>query len=220
MTRWSGRLAPPVISKTAAGHGLAMSTESLKQVGWGSARSFEELCELMARFLEGNGDEAPGSGPVEEETRPLIPYLSALNRAGFLTTCSQPGELSAEWRQRAFVEGFALEEEARRIARLSLFTDLHIVAVPPGYSAGFHTPVVVREFMPHGWSGFSSFEEIRFFAEECSPTAIADLRRAWSISAIDLKWGRSEHLWEKLAQALVFSERPHPDLGLEVDFAI
>lgn len=197
-----------------------MSTENPQQVEWGNAQSFGELCELMARFLEGEGDEAPGCGPVEEETKPLVPYLSAFNRAGFLTTCSQPGELSPNWRQRAFVNGFALEETARRMARLALFTDLHIVAAPPGNSVGFHTPIIVRDFMAHGWSGFTIFDEIEHFAEGCSSSAVADLRRAWSVSVIDLAWGRSDHLWEELSQALLFSERPHPELGLDTDFAI
>lgn len=163
-----------------------MTTEKRQQMEWGDAQSFGDLCELMARFLEGEGDEAPGCGPVEAETKALIPYLSAFNRVGFLTMCSQPGELSPEWRQRAFVDGFALEETARRIARLALFTDLHIVAAPPGYSVGFHTPVIVRDFMPHGWSGFTTFDEIEFFAEACSAQTVAELRCAWSVSVIDL----------------------------------
>ena len=198
-----------------------MNADSPRQVDWGEPQSFGELCELMACFLEGEGEEAPGCGSVEEETKPLIPYLAAFNRAGFLTTCSQPGELSPGWRQRAFVDGFALEETARRIARLALFTDLHIVVAPPGYSAGSHqTPVIVRDFMPHGWSGFTSFEKIEFFAEECRSVAVAELRSAWSVSVVDLVWGRLEYLWEKLSEPLAFSERPHPDLGLEIDFAV
>lgn len=197
-----------------------MSTEIPRRMDWSEAQSFGELCDLMARFLEGEGEEAPGCGPVEEETKPLIPYLVALNRAGFLTTCSQPGALSPEWRQRSFVDGFALEETARRIARLALFTDLHIVVSPPGHSAGYQTPVIVRDFMPHGWSGFTNFEEVEFFSEECSSLAVAELRCAWSVSVVDLVWGRLEYLWEKLSEALVFSEKPHPELGLEIDFAV
>jgi hypothetical protein len=94
------------------------------------------------------------------------------------------------------------------------------MVVPPGLEAGFHTPVIVRDFMPHGWSGFSSFDEIQFFAEECGPRAVQELRTAWSVSVIDLEWGRTDHLWSNLARELCYSERPHPELGLDTDFAI
>ncbi len=188
---------------------------------WTAARSFEDLCELTARFVEGRLPYSPayGAETVDEETGPLIPYLAALNRAGFMTTNSQPGEESPEWKQRAFVDGYALEHVAKRIARVSLHTDLHIVVVPPGFEAGFHTPVIVRDFMPHGWAGFSHRGDIESFADECGSLAIQELRTAWSVSVIDLKWGRTDHLWSNLARELCYSERPHPELGLDIDFA-
>lgn len=189
---------------------------------WNEATSFNQICELTARFIEGTSPFMPcyGADSVGAETEPLIGYLAAYNRAGFLTTCSQPGEDLPHWKQRAFVDGFALEPVARLIARLSLYTDLHIVAVPPGMSAGFHTPVTLRDFVPHTWTGFSSFEELDVFREECGELAFNELLRAWSISIIDLQWGRKEHLWREVAQAICYSEKPHPDLGLEIDFAV
>lgn len=189
---------------------------------WKRAKSFQEVCDLMARFIQGKLQYSPlyCSPTVDGETLPLVPYLAGLNQAGFLTTDSQPGMERPDWKQRAFVDGFALESVARRIARISLFSDLHVVAVPPGYSAGFHTPVIVRDFMPHGWSGFSCFEELEHFADACSVEAMKELGLAWSISVIDLQWGREEHLWRELSREFCYSERPHPDLGLDFDYAI
>jgi len=189
---------------------------------WNSAVHFKDICELTAKFIEGTMPLFPGysADTVAKETEDLIPYLASFNRSGFLTTTSQPGEDDPDWKQRAFVDGFAQEKIARKIAKVSLHSELHIVAVPPGYSAGFHTPVILREFMPHGWSGFSSFDELDFFEEYCNPDAMAELRMAWSISIIDLKWGRDDYLWPTICKAICYSERPHPDLGLDFDFAI
>lgn len=157
---------------------------------------------------------------MDDETAPLVAYLAALNRAGFLTTDSQPGEDSPEWKQRAFVDGYAPERVARRVARMSLYTDLHVVAVPPGLSAGFHTPVILRDFMPHGWSGFSDFGGAEMIAEHCGPLAAKELLAAWSVSVVDLSWGRTDNLWRNLSCELCYSERPHPELGLDTDFAV
>ncbi len=196
-------------------------TERAKEQ-WEAARSFRDLCELSARFIDGTSPYFPtyGAPTVDDETAPLVPYLAALNRAGFLTTNSQPGEDSPEWKQRAFVDGYALEHVARRVARMSLYTDLHVVTVPPGLSAGFHTPVILRDFMPHGWSCFSRSGEAEMIAEYCGPLAARELLSAWSVSVVDLSWGRTDHLWRNLSRELCYSERPHPELGLDTDFAV
>jgi hypothetical protein len=81
---------------------------------WRSAHTVADLGALMALWLEGElrswPGYMPGCGP-EEETTHLIPSLAALNRAGFLTIASQPGEVGSGhdglwWEQRAAVEGF------------------------------------------------------------------------------------------------------------------
>ncbi|WP_158687614.1 DUF6919 domain-containing protein [Streptomyces sp. AA1529] len=86
---------------------------------WADARTLNDLGQLMARWLEGDLKSWPGYaagyGP-DEETRPLIRALAAANRAGFLTTCSQPGTDGtgydgAHWRQRAAVDGFVADPD-------------------------------------------------------------------------------------------------------------
>jgi hypothetical protein len=95
---------------------------------WQKASSLTELCELSAQFIEGKIKFCPTycAENVDEESAPLTDHLAALNRAGLLTNCSQPGMDQGHSKQRAFVTGLASEELAVRIERLSLTTDLYI----------------------------------------------------------------------------------------------
>jgi len=43
---------------------------------------------------------------------------------------------------------------------------------------------------------------------------------AWSVSVVDLRWGRTDHLWWNVSRELCYSERSHPELGLDTDFAV
>jgi hypothetical protein len=62
---------------------------------WRAARTLADLGELTAQWLEGKiasiPTVMPGCGPGEESAE-LIPVLAACNRAGYVTTTSQPGE--------------------------------------------------------------------------------------------------------------------------------
>lgn len=79
---------------------------------WKSARTIADLGELMALWLEGEIASRPGYQPrfgPDEETGHLVPTLAALCRAGYVTTCSQPGFAGTGanglwWEQRAAVE--------------------------------------------------------------------------------------------------------------------
>jgi hypothetical protein len=80
---------------------------------WSGARTATELGELMASWLEGKIGSRPGYNPrtgPDDETRHLVPVLARLCRAGYITTCSQPGldgtGTDGEWwEQRAAVTG-------------------------------------------------------------------------------------------------------------------
>lgn len=175
---------------------------------WQEARTYSEICELTAQFIEGRSPFIPGYDSVpDEETEEITGYLAAMNRAGFLTTGSQPGEHE----QRAFVNGFAHEHVARRIARVTLYTDLYVLAAPPWAVGGYHIPVGLIDFRPCIWSGFSS-AEFEWFEEVCSTEVMRELVQTWSISAIDLSWGRKDYLWQNLCAALCcYTEEPADD---------
>lgn len=97
---------------------------------WRKASSFTDVTELTARWLEGRigsfPENIPNTGP-DEETRPLIPALAALCRAGYLTTNSQPGldevVRGRHWQQRAAVTGVvrdgALHRRLMKAARIA-----------------------------------------------------------------------------------------------------
>jgi len=181
---------------------------------WQQASSFQELCELMACFIEGTCKYRPGYGgePLDEESQPLIDYLAALNRAGFLTDCSQPGLDVGHSKQRAFVTGYASEAVAVQIEKLSLTTDLYVSVSQPGDINGCRMPVTIDVFKAFTWAGDTAideekgyFIELVHFEEDCSPLAFQELRQACYISVIDLCWGRKDSLWDELAKALCFS---------------
>jgi len=95
---------------------------------WRNAKTFLELCELNARFIEGDVKSHPGYGGdgLDSESEPIAKYLAAFSRAGFLTTGSQPGLSSPSWKQRAWVEGFTSERVAHRLGRIDLVSSLDL----------------------------------------------------------------------------------------------
>lgn len=90
---------------------------------WAGARALTDLGELTAQWLEGRIGSQPGYVPncgPDDETRELIPALAAANRAGYLTTDSQPGSDGPghdgrRWQQRAAVQGFATPTTLARL---------------------------------------------------------------------------------------------------------
>lgn len=59
---------------------------------------------------------------------PLVPFLAAVNRAGFVTGFSQPGEDVDGWIQRAAVSGFASAATFRALLAVTAEADLMITA--------------------------------------------------------------------------------------------
>lgn len=193
-------------------------TEDEAIEAWKSAETFEQLCELTAKFIEGKSPFCPSyGGAADPETQSLVPYLAALNRSGFMTESSQPGEETESYKQRSYVDGYARETTAKQIARMSLYIDLHIVVYPVGQAIGSQTPVTVSDFHPFTWSGFFTGEEVEFYAQEF-PNVQTILEPLWGVSVIDLVWGRQDYLWENLTRELCYSEVPHPNLMLDRDF--
>ncbi|WP_460074067.1 DUF6919 domain-containing protein [Streptomyces sp. YKOK-I1] len=111
---------------------------------WRSARTISDLGELMALWLEGKIASRPGYQPrygPEDETAHLVPTLAALCRAGYITTCSQPGLVGTGvdglwWEQRAAVELVVTDPK--------LFHRL----VDPAYAAGMF--VRINDYRPGG----------------------------------------------------------------------
>jgi hypothetical protein len=82
-----------------------------------AVRALSDLIEAIVAFLEGRLLQSPyHGGPIDDETRPLLSDLVALNRLGFVTVNGQPNRSDVsihpdgqKWiaiEQRPFLEGY------------------------------------------------------------------------------------------------------------------
>lgn len=187
---------------------------------WEEAQTFEGLCELTARFMEGGIRYIPTllGEQLDSESESIATYLAAFNRAGFLTTSSQPGLNQVSCRQRAFVDGFALESTVVKIQKVILFSDLYVLVAVPDDSGGCTIPITVEGFRQCTWAGWATvckntgqFSDLELFERACSDSAMQDLEQAWYVCVVDLCWGRKDYLWETLARELCFTLELDPD---------
>lgn len=178
---------------------------------WRVARSFDDLAELTARFIEGDLAHFPGwlAADTDEETDEIAEDLAAINRLGFMTLASQPGRAPHKgfgghtFAQRAFVAGFASAAAARALDALSAEPELVITSCPTDQTGGCKLPVGRRGDEMTAWAGHAAGpEELAIFAEVLAPEALRTLERARYVSIIDPHWGNRELLWRSLRRAL------------------
>jgi len=191
-------------------------------MNWHEAESLLNLGELGAQWLEGKIDHLPAYGGTapDPETEPLIPALAALNRAGFFTENSQPGELTDHLWQRATVSGFCDEELAIRIHHAIAQTGLiGFICLPDAKNEILPIPVTLdrsdsppddgqEQIAPgvkiHTWTGCPADAESidHFYVSELSPAAVAVLHNSWQLEIVDPVWGRNDLLWPVLVSAV------------------
>jgi hypothetical protein len=173
---------------------------------WEAARTFDEMGELTARWLEGTVAFCPSQprGGPDWETTDLVPVLAGFNRSGLVTTGSQPGEeVLKGCGQRAWVDGVCSEAVAERLVVAGLTSDLVILAYPPGLVGDSVIPVTIRGLVPVTQVGGASTVEIIDGAfEDVHPQGRAALRSAWQVTVIDPRWGRNDLLWDLVTAAL------------------
>lgn len=175
---------------------------------WELAQSLADLGELTAEWLEGRVSWCPLEGGLAgpaEETTPLIPVLASLNRAGFVTDFSQPGEMvtvdGTVCRQRAAVSGFcdgALLERliaaAPRVEGLRLIVHTADVRGTPDGAGVVVTTEGTEEFT---WAG--RWMDRALVAQQWWRTsALGAVWGAWQVAVVDLEWGRNDVLWPLL----------------------
>ncbi|MEW5658330.1 hypothetical protein ABGT92_23790 [Streptomyces cinereoruber] len=170
---------------------------------WRSARSIADLGQHMADWLEGRIPSWPGyDGPFgQEETdgaRHLVPTLTALNRAGFVTTQSQPGELGGGYRQRAFVEG-VVHDRNPLLGRVLALQDqgLTVVRGWPKRQIAL-TEDAGRPFTTiGGWR--MRRNDIHSMWRGIGSQALRELKEHGAkVHIIDTEWGRDDRLWPAL----------------------
>jgi hypothetical protein len=174
---------------------------------WAQARTLRDLGVLTARWMEGDITYQPGYGAAgpDEETDDLIPFLSAANRAGFVTTFSQPGQPAEDgWCQRATVEGFCDVKLATRLVDGLAGTDLVVLAHFPDCTGEVRVPVTLNGGSAYTWLP-NPLDAVAFdqcYGESCRPEALDARCRARHVCVFDPVWGRNDVLWSELRRVM------------------
>ena len=184
--------------------------------------TFEDMSQHMIRFLKGEIPESPcHMGELEDETKPYVAPLVAMNVLGFVTMCSQPGLRKRELLQRSYVVGLAREEVAMRlydvvnltgmIAMAYKISDLDVPRVglePDRTGAVVVTLEDDRHFTFVGRYGFElCWWERAGMTKAAMKKLAAEL---WELTLIDPVWGRDPMDRDGLFMACLEIARPKP----------
>ncbi|WP_069874514.1 ATP-binding protein [Streptomyces malaysiensis] len=178
---------------------------------WRSARSLADLGQLVAAWLEGDIASQPGYAPnygPDPETAHLIDILAAVNRAGYVTDCSQPGLVDEHWEQRAGVTGLVknpvlLRNLVDAAEEAGLLISLHDEALPGEHPDGFTVTRVDGE--PYtGFGAHISYRDLQTIWPQhiIGTDSFSEVITAWQVTIVDPEYGRDNRLWAALARAI------------------
>ena len=178
---------------------------------WRTATTLTDLGQLMARYLQGDLASRPGYQPncrPDPETSPEILHtLAALNRAGFLTTDSQPGTMGtgfdgAWWSQRAAVTGFV--DNRTLLAELLVTAADHALQTVVTGGTEKHRPdgitITTRNNQPMTAFGrHTGRRDLHAMWPGTSRPAFAALALAWQVTILAPEYGASgQRMWTTL----------------------
>ncbi len=189
------RLVTAVREKGEALTRLSLTGMSRKDAArWRSARNMTDLGELVIDWLNGDITQTPGHcGPPCDETVPLIPALTVINRGGFITDCSQLAESAGGRSWNTWVEGFAGDATLAALRRAVDGTPLELHTCR-GKVHGCR-PIRSRfQPCPRG--------DVTDFWTSACPDASGDLWGSWWVYIEDPEPGRNDLLWPALTAAL------------------
>lgn len=181
---------------------------------WTTAATIADLGAAMADWIDGRLSARPGYfGPdVDEETTALVPTLTALCRAGYVTTCSQPGDSGRAhdgrpYRQRAGVEGIIAADHPALSRLLDLkHRGLMVFAHGPRHAVGRLDGERVTEWggRPYTWFGRRlSPRELRTEWDGISAQALGHVSTTGvQLTVIDPAWGNQTRLWSALRKTI------------------
>lgn len=178
---------------------------------WRQADTLPELCDLMARWVEGELSMWPGYGDgADEETTYLIPVLARANRAGFLTDqsqpgCDGPGFDGRRWIQRAAVSGLVADDQLLfALARVAEAQRLTILVRTPD-DDGRIPGVTATRVDGEAYTTFGarlSRRDLRNIWRWVSRDALDEITGALQVTLIDPEFGRNDRLWAALDAAI------------------
>lgn len=165
---------------------------------WRSARSMKDLGELVIAWLDGHVTQTPGHcGPPCDETIPLIPSLTILNRGGFVTDNSQLAESMDGRTWNTWVSGFASGATLESIREACDGTDLEVSTC-----RGHVHQCDCGGPRHHGFYWACPWREcLGFWADRC-PDVADELYGCWFVVIEDPEPGRNDLLWPTLEKAL------------------
>jgi hypothetical protein len=173
---------------------------------WNEPLTLAEVGQLTAEWLEGKRwGPSNGGSPPDPETELLVPQLAAVNRLGYVTEFSQPGELYEAGAQRATVAGFCAQPQAECLACVSLSSELVVITQYPGVDATYELPVTQED--GHTFTvqpGLVRYESdpSAWLWEGVHPHTASTLSRCHYVVVCDPRWGRNELLWPAIVGAL------------------
>jgi hypothetical protein len=179
---------------------------------WWSVRTLQDVGDLTALWLEGKIKSQPGYEPgygPDPETQPLIGTLAAVNRAGYVTMGSQPGDSgigydAAYWTQRAAVSGLADEAMYGRLKAAAQAADLTFLAHKAGWRTTGKDAIVVTERWDRAYTRFGTRLSRRHLRDSwvgygMCPRPVTDaMCEAWQVTIVDMRWDRNDRLWPAL----------------------
>lgn len=180
-----------------------MDDDNAEYERWTQPLDLPTFGEFTAQWLEGSGWSPWQCGsPADPETAPLVSYLGAMNRGGFVTDFSQPGELGDGWAQRAAVSGYCAEAQAECLASLTLASDLVVIVNYPCGEATYEIPVTREGQRTHTILAGHMSHLLGDLWEGIHADTVSMLRRCHYVEIFDPQWGRDELLWPSVVAAL------------------
>lgn len=181
---------------------------------WKTARTLAEVGGLTADWLNGLIPQHPlYGGSPDPETFEIREVLIRLNRAGILTTQSQPwfdgtGAGGSHWRQLAAVTAYVDEETMAVLRDLANVHMLKFMAAPAFDPDSESVVVTTRDGKPYTGFGSQTRDDAGLWADMCSPEVVEALRGAHQVTLIDPDWGGHatgagpDRLWRVLDEAV------------------
>jgi hypothetical protein len=161
---------------------------------WRNAQTLDDLGELVIAWLNGEMKQTPGHlGPVWDETLPLIPALTAANRAGFITDNSSPAADAWGDPSEASVSGFVAPDRLTGDLANRGFPWLHKGLVVTVCRYGVHECGKTKP-----WELWCPGREARGWWSRACPAVGRQLADAWYVQLGDPEPGQNDRLWPLL----------------------
>ena len=194
---------------------------------WSEAKNIADLCRFTVQWLCGlRKVHITQSCPPDNETELIKGYLIWLNEHQLFTDNSQPAlALNNGNAQRASVSGFCSEIVAKKVASLSISSDLVVFTFPPKSYGGYFIPITIEDYHPFTWNGVNDENNVGSYYELIGEQVYQAMQESWYVIVIDPLWGREKYMWDKLKSVIEdgpfpFDVTPSPALKVEADFVL